>query len=67
MLNHANGYNTNRLKYKIVNFNPYIDKIDVNFWLELCAKEIIEETVQIGSRYNKRRIFQWLFRIVEQQ
>lgn len=23
----------------MVNFNPYIDKIDVNFWRELCTKE----------------------------
>ena len=21
------------------NFNPYIDKIDLNFWRELCVKE----------------------------
>ena len=23
----------------MANFNPYIDKIDMDFWRELCAKE----------------------------
>ena len=40
MLNFANGCSAVILKQlRMANFNPYIDKIDMDFWRELCAKE----------------------------